>query len=255
VYLMYIDGSGDSGTQNSPSRYFALSGLVLHELRWQIYLDQLIAFRKRLKSTFGLHMSEEIHAAAFINNPGALVRSSRNDRVSILKFLANELIQMPDLNVISILVDKSTKNTSYNVFDVAWKALFQRFENTIGHRNFLGPSNSDDRGIVFPDNTDNAKVQRLIRQMRRYNPVPNKVSFSSGYRNLQLKCIIEDPNFRDSRHSYFIQAVDLIAFFLYQYAVPSNYARSKGLDKFYAKLGPILCKHVSSNDPLGIVRI
>ena len=35
MYLMYVDESGDVGMVNSPSRYFVLVGLVLHELRWQ----------------------------------------------------------------------------------------------------------------------------------------------------------------------------------------------------------------------------
>jgi len=34
---MYVDESGDSGlpSDGSPTRYFCLSGLVVHELRWQ----------------------------------------------------------------------------------------------------------------------------------------------------------------------------------------------------------------------------
>jgi hypothetical protein len=255
LFLMYIDGSGDAGLVSSPTKYFVLSGLILHELRWQLYLNQIVEFRKRMRVAFGLRMAEEIHASAFINNPGALIRITRNDRLSILRFLANELIQMTDLNVISIVVDKSTKAAPYDVFDIAWKALFQRFENTLTHHNFTGPSNPDEKGIVLPDNTDNAKVQKLIRQMRRYNPIPNQPSYQGGYRNMQISSIVEDPNFRDSRHSYFIQAVDLIAFFLYQYISPSSYIKRKGLTKYFEKFGPILCKQASRTDPLGIVRI
>lgn len=35
MYLMYVDESGDIGLVNSPTHYFVLVGLVLHELRWQ----------------------------------------------------------------------------------------------------------------------------------------------------------------------------------------------------------------------------
>ncbi|MGH2600854.1 MAG: DUF3800 domain-containing protein, partial [Dehalococcoidia bacterium] len=38
---MYVDESGDSGLTNSPTRYFVLTGLVVHELRWQAYVEQI----------------------------------------------------------------------------------------------------------------------------------------------------------------------------------------------------------------------
>jgi len=64
---MYVDGSGDSGITHSPSRYFVLSGLVLHELRWHAYLNELIEFRKSLKAAFGLRLREEFHAGAMLS--------------------------------------------------------------------------------------------------------------------------------------------------------------------------------------------
>ncbi len=54
MYLMYVDESGDPGTVNSPTRYFVLSGLVVHELSWLATLDSLIDFRRRMRDTFGL---------------------------------------------------------------------------------------------------------------------------------------------------------------------------------------------------------
>ena len=42
MYLMYVDESGDIGLVNSPTRYFVLVGLVLHELRWQQTREALV---------------------------------------------------------------------------------------------------------------------------------------------------------------------------------------------------------------------
>lgn len=255
MFLMYVDESGDSGMNNSPTRYFVLSGLIIHELRWQETLDKLIAFRRRMQHAFGLRLREEIHSAAMINHPGELVRIKRNDRLTIIRAFANEVAQLPDANVINIVVDKHNKPAGYDVFTMAWKALIQRFENTISHRNFRGPSNPDERGILFPDNTDNKKLTQLLRQMRRYNPVPNQPHFGLGYRNIHLSRVVEDPNFRDSQHSYFIQSADLIAFLLYQQLAPSSYIRRKSARNYFNRLGPVLCKVASSRDPMGIVRI
>ena len=74
MFMIYVDESGDPGLVNSPTDYYALSGLVVHELRWSVYLDQLINFRKRMQATFGLRVREEIHASAMITRPGRVVR-------------------------------------------------------------------------------------------------------------------------------------------------------------------------------------
>jgi hypothetical protein len=63
MYMMYVDESGDCGLVNSPTRFFVLTGLVLHELRWRDYPEQLIAFRRRIRHQFGLRLREELHAA------------------------------------------------------------------------------------------------------------------------------------------------------------------------------------------------
>ncbi|MCL4256322.1 MAG: DUF3800 domain-containing protein, partial [Anaerolineae bacterium] len=197
MFLMYVDESGDSGLQNSPTRYFILSGLVIHELRWTEYLNQLIQFRRNLRDKFGLKMREEIHASAFITNPGELIRIKRYDRLAILRMFADELATMPELNAINIVVDKQNKSQNYDVFENAWGALLQRFENT------------DERGLIVPDATDNKKLTTLLRKMRRHNYVPYQGKGQS--RNVPLQYLIEDPFFKDSANSLFTQCVDLIA--------------------------------------------
>jgi len=255
MFLMYVDESGDTGMLGSPTRYFTLTGLVLHELRWQVYLDLLINFRQSLKARFGLKLREEIHSAHMINRPGELSRIPRHDRLTIVRLFANLLATMTDFNAINVIVDKSTKGPKYNVFENAWTALIQRFENTLSHHNFRGPTNPDDRGVLFPDNTDNKKLTGLLRRMRRFNPVPNQVQYGGGYRNILVSNIVEDPNFRVSDQSYFIQAADLIAFLVYQSVAPSAYMREKQGDKYLKRLEPIVCKVASPRDALGIVRL
>ena len=255
MYLMYVDESGDCGLSNSPSRYFSLTGVVIHELRWQEYLDQIVAFRRRMRERFGLRLREEIHAAAMISRPGDLVRIPRYDRLTILRHFADLVASLSDFNIINIAVDKQGKASDYDVFGVAWKALIQRFENTLSRRNFTGPANPDERGMIFPDHTDDKKLTQLLRQLRRYNPIPNQAAFGMGYRNLPFVRIIEDPSFRRSDHSYFIQVADLAAYLLYQYLAPNAYMRRKGGHRYLFRLQPILCTVASSSDPMGIVRV
>jgi Protein of unknown function (DUF3800) len=253
MFLIYVDESGDSGLVRSPTRYFILTGLVIHELRWRAYLDQIISFRQRMRDEFGLRMREEVHAASMLTRPGALVRIKRHDRLTIIRHFTNELAKMADLNIINVVVDKHDKPEEYDPFVMAWKVLTQRFENTMSYRNFPGPVNQDERGMIVADHTDDKKLMQLLRQMRRYNPIPNQPTFGLGYRDMPLTLLVEDPSFRSSQHSYFVQAADLAAFLLYQRLVPSDYMRSRSGHNYFRRLSPVLCKVASATDPDGIV--
>ena len=66
MYLMYVDESGDTGLVDSPTRYFALSGIIVHESAWRQFLERLIAFRKTLRSVYGLPVRAEIHTSTRI---------------------------------------------------------------------------------------------------------------------------------------------------------------------------------------------
>ncbi|MCX6641065.1 MAG: DUF3800 domain-containing protein [bacterium] len=202
-----------------------------------------------------MRLREEFHAAALINHPGDLVRIKRNDRVTMIRDYADFLADLKDINLINIVIDKQGKPTNYDVFATAWKTLIQRFENTISHRNFAGPTDPDERGLILSDHTDDKKLTQLLRQMRRYNPVPHALQLGTGYRNLPLQYVIEDMSFRDSEHSYFIQTVDLAAFLLYQHLAPSAYLRKRAGHNYFNRIRSILCLHASSSDTDGLVRL
>ncbi len=255
MYLMYVDESGDSGLVGSPTRYFALTGMVIHELRWKSYLDILIQFRKEMRTTYGLRLLEEFHAADMITKPGLLLRIKKNDRLSMIRHFADRLAQMTDINLVNVIVDKNGKGDGYDAFEAGWKCLLQRFENTVNSHNFRGPANPDERGLIVADNTDNKKLVEVMRKMRVYNPIPHQPRFGTGYRNLPIQYVIEDANFRESLRSYFIQAADLCVFLLYQREQPNKYIKKHGAHNYFLKLRPLFCLQASPSDPNGIVRL
>jgi len=208
-----------------------------------------------MKQRFGLRLREEIHAGHMITKPGDLARIPKHQRLEILRCFADQLAGMSDFSVINVVVDKQGKASNFDVFVRAWQALIQRFENTLSHHNFPGPRQNDERGMLFPDRTDEKKLRQLMRRMRTYNPVSNQAEFGQGYRNLQLRYVIEDANHRDSDTSYLIQSADLCAYLLYQHLAPSAYMRKKSGQNYFERLNPILCRQASSKDPAGIVRL
>lgn len=254
MYLMYVDESGDPGRNVIVTRYFILTGLVIHELRWKTTLDSLVQFRAHLRTTKGLKMREEIHASNFMSRPGELIRIRRNDRVDIIKQCIIWAASHPDLGVITIRVDK--QGVTRDPFEIAWDALINRFENTIRHKNFPGPCNSDDKGLILPDNTDVMKLTGLLRKMRVYNPIPNRMDiYGGGFRNSRIENIVEDPFFKDSRSSYFHQITDVIAYAARQIYEPNVYLSSKGGRNLYQELDPILIKRASRTNPMGVVEL
>lgn len=255
MYLMYVDESGDSGLVDSPTDDFVLTGLVVHEPDWLPYLNRLIAFRRRMRDSHGLLLREELHASRLLTRPGALVRIKKNDRLTIIRAFTHELSQLERLRLICVHVDKRTKNTDYDVFERAWTALIQRFLNTIERGNFPHSGAAEETGMLFPDDTDQLKLTRLVTRLRRYNPVPNQPRFGSGYRNLPIERVIEHPSFRDSAGSYYVQAADLAAFLLYQSVAPSSYVSRKGARWHFDRLLPIVLRQASASDPRGVVRL
>jgi len=159
--------------------------------------------------------------------------------------------QLADVNMINVIVDKSKYGPESDIFGVAWTTLIQRFHNTLSHKNFPGPQNADDRGLLFVDQTDELKLRALTRKMRRYNPVPSM--FGGAYIMSNISTIVEDAVHRNSLHSYFIQLADVNAYFLYQKYSASKYIAKKGGRNYFDKLFPVLCTVASKSHPLGIV--
>lgn len=264
---MYVDESGDTGLcppkGRSPTSLFCLTGLVVHELRWVETLKELVQFRHWLKWKYRVYLDDELHSAELITKartlPKSLQRLRKHQRLAILRHHADQLARLTDIRLINVCIDKTLQKDadSNKVFRRAWYALFQRFENTILHRNFPGPANDHERGIVFPDRTDAIRLKSHLEDMRVRNLLYSKRPDGSRTATDEpIRLLIEDPVCRDSRHSYFIQAADCAVFLFKQHLQPNAYMKKHGANAYLnTRLKPVLCTHASNFDPLGIVRL
>lgn len=247
---MYVDESGDTGLDQSPTRYFALSGIVVHERHWRVLINRLIAHRKTLKSVYNLPMRTEIHASEYIRH--SICELPKHDRLSILRNTIDELAKIPEISITNIIVDKLGKPEGYDVFQNAWGVLFQRFENTLFYGNFPG-NFKDDYGIVLTDATAGTKLSRMVRRMAVFNPIPS--SYGAAARNIPITKIIEDPHGKDSASSLPIQMADVCAYFLHQRFAPNSYVKRKGGHLYFDRLKPVLNTAASRSHALGIVQL
>jgi hypothetical protein len=249
MYLMYVDESGDSGLVNSPTNYFCLSGIIVHESRWRDFLNVLIAFRRTMKSVHGLPVRAEIHASEYIR--GSVFGLPRQARLAILRNTIDELAKLNYISITNVVVDKRNKTAPYDVFDSAWGTLFQRFENTMTHGNFPGAFRND-HGLIITDATAGTKLSRMVRRMAVYNYIPSSQNPGTS-RNIPIKRLIEDPHGKQSHETLPIQMADVCAYFLQQRFAPNSFIRRQRASNYFDRLRPVLNTAASRFHSLGIV--
>ena len=252
MYFMYVDESGDIGTQ---SKYFALSGLVVHESSWNSVHWKLHDLRNDLYSKYKLPQQEELHASRFLNSPGNLQFIRKTDRFRIFKQVIDFEADMADkISIINVICDKAKHDEGYDIFGYTWRSLIQRFENTIRHKNFPDSSEGKDKGFLIVDKTNEVKLRDMMYDMRRHNFIRGSINGAKDG-NYPIKHVIEDCMHKDSRHSLFIQMSDVNAYFLTQKFSPSSSVKKNGAVNYFDRLDPVLNKHATRNDPMGIVWI
>ncbi len=63
MYIAYVDESGDPGRNTRLTTYFTLSGIILVDSNWKIFLEKVKAFRQGLKRDFGLPLRADLRAS------------------------------------------------------------------------------------------------------------------------------------------------------------------------------------------------
>jgi hypothetical protein len=94
--------------------------------------------------------------------------------------------------------------------------------------------------------------------MRVHNPIPSKFgTWEDGKvtKNIVLDRVIEDPQFKASHRSYFIQHVDFMAFGLLRQERPTPRLKQHGAHKSFAQLSANALELVcNKSDPHGVIR-
>ena len=251
MYFLYVDESGDpselkDNNENSP--HFILSGLIIGVKDWENCLQRFKTFRQQLKASYGLALREEIHATELIRvgNLKSYRKIKKKDRLKILENCTTEFPKIfSSSKILNICIDKEEHSNTNNIKELAWKRLIQRYDN------FLKKSANGSLGIIICDGIEDREVRSLLRKMRVYNPTPSKFG---GYYHALTNNIIEDVFTRDSNHSYFIQAVDVIAHTLYRKEYSKGSLKKYRMERLFNNLEPLLLKEANHNDEQGIVR-
>lgn len=239
MWFAYIDESKDNNS------FFIYTALVIDGEKWTAAFQKTKAFRNRLKSDYGIGLNVELHAWKFAAGKQAI-----SDR-PILKPERAEIFR----EVMKFIADSGAfvVVSSCNVVEqYAFERLLNRINRTAEVRN----SNV----LLFFDQGAEGEITKRVRRMRVYNPVNSKFGVWSDNnqksKSIPLSRCIEDPVFKDSSASYFIQLADFCAYALLRQERPVPSRTALGYHTMYQELKSVSRKFTNPNDPsgLGIIR-
>lgn len=251
MYLFYIDDSGDDGlkSEGSPTDAFVLSALIVSDDEWLTTLDEVVDFRRFLRDQFGLRMRDELKAGYLVHGAGPFDRLGTSDsaRMRIYKMALRLQRKLGTLKTWAIVIHKDRwesqkRGDSTEMRRTAWGWMIQRIEAFTRH--------GRDTCIIFPDEGHPQFVRRMLRQMRRFSPVPSLLDPSQSL-SRPATFVVEDPNFRQSHESYLIQLADLNAYAAYRAVFSEPFFGHQ----YWEELGDARIWQVSKYRPRGPVGI
>ncbi len=236
-----MDESGDASN-------YILTALLIPSVQWKTTFEKIKEFRKEMKSRLGLFTSKEWYATDFVAGRGRIAPKdiTKFERSQIFK---NVLILLSSIQGIQIINVCGKKKDIPDTEGWAYDRMFNRIQT------FLSKNKS--YGVIVCDRGKEARVTKICRKMKVFNPIPSKYGKWSGgaaTKNIPTELLIDDPFFKDSSQSYLLQVVDFCAFALAKKESPTPHSKKYGIHKMFDLLDPILCKEASSSDPRGIVK-
>lgn len=211
MHLVYVDESGDPGINNSPTASYILSGLKVPAEHWHDAQRRLLAFRHRMRDHLGLKLSAEIHAAEFLGGAKVFHGLEARQRLRVALWLLRELVEVPGLSCHSVAC---LKQTQPEPMKTCWRHLAADLTSSS-----TGPL------LLVADMGEAEAIKEAIMAFRSAHP--------------SQALIIEDPFHRDSRHSYFLQAVDLVAYLQRQRHHPNALFRARQPEELFSTLDKV----------------
>lgn len=233
MYLLYTDESGDCGEFDSKksnqtgSPYFIVTGAMLRADKWKNALENLKSFRKKIAQQGYLPYDIEFHCSELIDPHKIKAYTNLNvkERWHLIESFAEIIGQQLDFRIISIVIDKTKSNLKPEQYlKASVSALYEAFDSAL--------QEEKTHGLVFMDRANEKAIQTHVRQL-----MGTGVS-TTDKPQIRVTQIMEDPIFRVSTESMFIQLADLLAFTLKEQEFPSTSRKKYFADRIFAnKLG------------------
>ncbi len=209
MYFCYVDESGDPGFHdaNNPdksgSKYFILSALLVDADRWKSSLDTIKSFRRQLAAKAYLNYDVEFHCAEMIDprKSTAYNQMSIGDRWGIIRQFAEIVGKQIACVVIAVVIDKTKSILEpSDYFTSAITNLYLAYDEFLRERKSYG--------VVLFDRANEKNATTHIRKLMGTGATGQTIA------GVRIGWVIEDPFYRVSSNSFFIQAADMLAYTL-----------------------------------------
>lgn len=206
MHLTYIDDSGDE-------ELCVFSALTIRADKWNSCLKEIKKFRHDIQASDGISVYAEFHAWKFVSGRGKIADGvvPKGRRCQIFKQTLQMVAALPETRLFSTVFP--TKASGH-----AYEALLRGINRTL--------QRWDSHAMLICDEGKEAIYTRLVRRMQTS-------------KNDAIDRIIEDPFFKQSDQSYFIQLSDFCAYALLRQERPIASKTRYGLDQAFNLLAPI----------------
>lgn len=241
MYLIYVDESYDE-------THYAYSAMFIDAFKWNFYFDYLVSWRREWFQQHQIPLDYELHATKFIGGRGEHP-ANRNKlfRATLFHEAIGRIEKMEGVEAINAIT--SDKKKHLQLFEY----MLNRINRTLEAKNATG--------VLICDQGNENKLTSIVRKMKKENHIPSTVyqywMHGAKGRNLPLERIIEDPLFKTSKSSYFIQLSDFLAFSLLRNEKPLGGSTLDPVKTAFEQLDSTLIKVAFRNDPKkkGIIRV
>ncbi|MBN2544015.1 DUF3800 domain-containing protein [bacterium] len=238
MHLIYIDDSRDE-------KLCVFSALAIAAEEWINTFKQIKSFRHSLKESDGIYIYKELHAWKFVSGRGKISPNivAKGRRCHLFNETLKFVGELPAVRLFNAVFPSNDENTTFE-----W--LLNRINKAM--------QVWDSHAIIICDKGKELIYTRIARKMHVFNPIHsaygNWEETGQPFMNIPIDRILEDPFFKDSQKSYFIQLVDFCAYALLRRENPIQSKTKYGLDKSFYLLSDILVREASKYDSEGIIR-
>jgi hypothetical protein len=238
MHLIYIDDSRDE-------KLCVFSALAIPVDQWHPTFQKIRDFRRELRRAYGIYVYKELHAWKFVSGRGRPSDQiiTKGQRAAIFKRALEVIADLPGARLFNAVFPKDQDERA-----------FERMLNRVNRTLQAWGSYA----VLVCDRGKEVAYTRLVRKMYVFNPIPSQYGLWSdtgeSWENIPLDRIVEDPFFKDSEQSYFVQLADFSAYALLRRERPIPSKTRYGLDTAFDILAPILVRETSRKDPEGIIR-
>lgn len=213
--IFYIDESEDSNV-------YVVTAVAVPFLRkidgqwnivWPNYLEAAKQWRKDIKLAHKVPTTKELHAVKFASGRGRYFHNKwqfpRPKAAAVYRDILNRINFLPDSSIMSAATIRGPQLYGSARLEAALHALFQRMRSQCVSRKV--------NAIVFFDE-GHPEYRKLYRRSQIYLPTGSMFGGwgSTFSRNLPLDMFTKDANEKQSKHCYFTQLADLIAYAAFQ---------------------------------------